>query len=122
MPQGPLQVSAAVRPNGAGKSGAPMQLDAGGALITGKGLLATLNLTAGAHLIKGTPGRVAKISVLVAGAAGTLNDCATTGAVATANEIMAIPATVGLIDVDWPCAAGIVATVGAGQTIAISYE
>lgn len=121
MPQGPLQVSAAVKPNGSGKSGAPMQLDAGGILATGKGLSSTLNLTAGAHLIKAAPGRVAKISVLVAGAAGSLNDCATTGAVATANEIIAIPAAVGLIDVDWPMQVGIVVTVGAGQTLAISW-
>jgi hypothetical protein len=86
----------------------------------GQGLSTSLNITS-ATVIKASPGRLARINVIVAGAAGTVNDCTTTGAVASSNEIAVIPATVGPILLDWPCAAGIVVAPGSGQTIAVSY-
>ena len=59
---------------------------------------------------------------MVAGsAAGTANDCATTGAAAAANQLATIPAAVGIISVDWPCLAGIVVVPGSGQTLAVSF-
>ncbi len=86
-----------------------------------EGQSSTLNVTA-ATVIKASPGRSFKISVLVAGSApGTLNDCATTGAVATANEVGVIPNTVGVYSFNWPHATGIVLVPGAGQTLAISF-
>jgi hypothetical protein len=75
-----------------------------------------------ATTIKASPGRLIKISVVVAGsAAGTANDCAATGSVATGNEICPIPASVGIITLDWQCASGITITPGTGQTLAALY-
>ena len=91
-----------------------------GVAMTGQGLSTSLNLTS-ATVIKASPGRLVRINVIVAGAAGTANDCTTTGAAASANEIAVIPAAVGPILLDWPCLAGIVVAPGAGQTIAVSY-
>jgi hypothetical protein len=80
-----------------------------------------LDITA-ATLVKAAPGRAYKVSVIVAGSAvGTLNDCATTGAAATANQVGVIPNTVGVYSFDWPHAVGIVLVPGSGQTLAISY-
>ncbi|HLZ84879.1 MAG TPA: hypothetical protein VKQ54_15050 [Caulobacteraceae bacterium] len=92
----------------------------GGVAQTGQGLSSALNLTA-ATVVKASPGRLVRINVIVAGAAGTANDCTTTGAAVAANEIAVIPAAVGPLLLDWPCAAGIVVAPGAGQTIAVSF-
>lgn len=118
MPQGPLNAATSLTP---GKTAALNHQDTVGNLLVGKGTTPVYNITA-ATVIKAAPGRLAKISVVVAGsAAGTVNDCATTGAVAAANEIGAISNTVGVVDFDWPCATGIVVTPGTGQTLAVSY-
>jgi hypothetical protein len=101
---------------------APLNLDPQGALRTSAGGISNqYNITAAA-VVKATPGRLVKISVVVAGSGpGTANDCLTTGAAAAANEIAAIPNTVGVITVDWPCTTGIVVVPGTGQTLAVSY-
>jgi len=92
-----------------------------GALVVAKGLNSVKNITT-ATVIKAVPGRIAKVSVLVAGSgAGSVNDCATTGAAATANELAVIPQTVGVFDIDMPCSTGIVVVPGTGQTLAVSY-
>jgi hypothetical protein len=75
-----------------------------------------------AKVIKSTPGRLAKVVVLTS-ATFTLNDCATTGAAATSNEIYTgstvTPGTV--LNFDWPCLVGItVGTISAG-TISVSF-
>ena len=89
--------------------------------ITEGGLSSALNITA-ATVVKAAKGRLVRINVVVAGsAAGTANDCATTGAVAAANEICAIPNTVGQITLYWPCNTGICITPGTGMTVAVSY-
>lgn len=83
-----------------------------------------LNITS-ATVIKAAPGNINWVSVLVAGsAAGTLNDCATTGAAASSNAIAALPNAVGNQDYFKPrrCGTGIVVTPGSGQTIAIGYD
>lgn len=86
------------------------------------GRLSTLNIT-GATVIKATPGRVFKVSVIVGGsAAGTINDVATTAAAASTNQIGTAPTTVGTTDFNWPCAAGIVVVPGTGQTLAVTWE
>lgn len=93
-----------------------------GALPTTRGgNLSRLNITA-ATVVKATPGRIAKVTVNVAGAAGTVSDCITTGAVAASNLVWAIPAVVGVYDLDWPCLLGIVVTPGAAQVVSISYN
>jgi hypothetical protein len=91
-----------------------------GVAQTGQGLFTSLNITA-ATVIKASPGRLVRISVIVAGAAGTANDCTTTGAAAAANEVAVIPAAIGPVLLDWPCLTGIVVAPGAGQTVAVSY-
>jgi len=81
-----------------------------------------LNITA-ATVVKATPGTAVIVNVLVVGTGtGTINDCATTGAVATANEVFVIPEAVGSYPVHFPCAVGIVVTPGTGQTLAVSYN
>ena len=119
MPQGPVQTNTALA---AGSTAAkPLNLTAQGELfVMNGGTSAAYNITA-ATVVKATPGTLHKIVVLVAGAAGTANNCITTGAVAAANEIFVIPATVGVYTLDWPCSAGITIAPGASQVVTVSY-
>ena len=92
-----------------------------GALLTAQGQKTFFNITA-ATLVKASSGRVAKVSVLVAGSvAGSVNDAATIVGAATANEIAVIPNTVGVYNIDFPVSNGIVIKAGTGNTIAVSY-
>ena len=92
-----------------------------GALLTAQGQKTFFNITA-ATLVKASSGRVAKVSVIVAGSvAGSVNDAATIVGASTANEIAVIPATVSVYNIDFPVSNGIVLTPGTGQTLAISY-
>jgi hypothetical protein len=95
--------------------GVPLETDAAGNLMmTSSATSSALDLTV-ATVIKATPGRLVRVSVIsggtVSNGAFTFNDCATTGAAATANEIATIPsgATAGtMVMLDWPCMLGIV--------------
>lgn len=88
--------------------------------ISGTG--SKLNITA-ATVVKAGPGRLVRVSVLVAGSGtGTVNDCLTTGAAATANEVFVIPETVGTCTLEWPHLVGIVIVPGTGQTLAVSFS
>lgn len=120
MPQGPISSTVAKTP---ANVNATMSLDSGNNLMTSQGGLSShLDITA-ATVVKATPGRIAKVVVLVAGsAAGSVNDIATTGGVTTANEVFAIPNTAGVYDLDFPMAVGIVVVPGTGQTLAVSYS
>lgn len=88
----------------------------------------TYNTTA-AKVIKATPGRLARISVVTAGTAGnlTINDNNATGASnVIGNEIFnAAFGTIPLgtvITLDWPCKTGItVSVMPTAMVIAISY-
>jgi hypothetical protein len=85
-----------------------------------------LNITAAA-VIKALPGTVFRIAVVAPGSAGvlTLNDVATVGAAAAANQIVSIPFgnLVGAIPLDWPCAAGIVvSSVPTGGQVSIAFS
>jgi hypothetical protein len=93
-----------------------------GALITGTGQKTFLNVTA-TTLVKATPGRIARISVLVAGGTntGTVYDHPTIAGIGAANAVATIPDAIGSYEIDFPCATGIVVAPGAGNTIAISY-
>lgn len=81
-----------------------------------------------AAVIKAAPGRLFKISVQAPGStsgAFTFNDCTTTGAASSSNEIWSIAynatANVGgaIFTLDWPCLLGIVcsAVPGGGSPI-----
>lgn len=85
-----------------------------------------------ATVIKATPGCIYRITVQAPGSTSgslTVNDCATTGAAAAANQILSIPVadtTVlyagSIIYVDWPCNTGIViSAVTNGGVFAVSY-
>jgi hypothetical protein len=128
MPQGPI---ASVVAKSLTNVQVPLLVDKQGALqASGGGLSSSLNITA-AKVVKATPGRIARVVVSAPGTTSgalTLNDCATTGAAAAANQILSIPfgsMTSGqVINLDFPCAVGIVvsAVPGAGSPIyAISY-
>jgi len=118
MPQAPLNAATAINP--AGKFVMNVVDNTGNEFVA-SGKTGQYNITS-ATAIKATAGRLVRISVIVAGsAAGTANDCATTGAAAVGNQIAAIPNTVGVINLDWPCATGIVVVPGTGQTLAVSY-
>ncbi len=100
---------------------AAIRTDGAQAMTTGA-LNTTLNITA-ATAVKATSGRVTRACVTVAGStAGTINDCATTGAAAAANAVAAIPNTVGVYYIDWPFATGIVVVPGTGMTVAINWD
>ncbi len=118
MPQSPLAAATAVNP--AGKFVMNV-VDVAGNEYVASGKTGVYNITA-AMAVKASAGRLVRVNVVVAGsAAGTANDCATTGAAAAANEIASIPNTVGTYYFDWPCATGIVVVPGTGQTLAVSY-
>lgn len=92
------------------------------------GINEALDVTAPA-VIKATPGILVRVQVLVAGSAGnlTINDCATLGAAAVANEIASIPfGSLSLIQplvFEWPCATGIVlSAIPTGGAVSISYS
>jgi len=119
MPQGPLVSAVALNPS---KAAALLSVNAEGELITAGAASSTSLAITTQTVVKATPGVLAKLIVLVAGnATGTANDCATTGAVGTSNEIFVIPETVGIYDLNWPCLVGIVITPGTGQTVSVSF-
>jgi hypothetical protein len=121
--QNPLAATVATFPVGAGFKQAPLQMDLSGNLLTGNGSANRLNLTAGATLIKASAGRTCKVIVnTAASTAGSVSDCATTGAVAAANLVFAIPQTVGVYSVDFPHLVGIVVTVGTGGVVSVSFD
>jgi hypothetical protein len=104
-----------------GVSNFPATQTVAGTVNTQQGTSSSLNLTA-ATVVKATAGRAVRVSVLVAGTApGTVNDTTTTAGAALANEVFEIPNTVGMFELDWPCASGIVVVPGTGQTVAVSY-
>jgi len=129
MAQTPLNIPYYRNPTG---GVTPANVDQDGNLITSSGgALTKLNITA-AVVVKGTPGRVAKITVSAPGTTSgalTVNDCATTGAAAASNQVISIPygsLTAGqVIALDFPCLVGIVvsAVPGAGSPVfAMSYD
>lgn len=91
-------------------------------MVSAGGASTLLNITA-STVVKNLPGRICRVVVLVAGsAAGTINDLATAGGAAVANQVFTIPNTLGSYDVQMPCGVGIQVTPGTGQTVAVSYN
>jgi hypothetical protein len=74
-----------------------------------------------ATVVKPAPGRVARVSVIIAGSAeGGIYD----GASLTAGTkpIYVIPMTVGVFDVMLPCDYGILVSPGTGQMVSVSWS
>jgi hypothetical protein len=84
-----------------------------------QGIVAANALTTTTLVSAGT-GRLASVSVLVAGAVGKIYDAANSSL--TTNQIYVIPAVVGVYVVNWPIVNGIVVAPGAGQTVSVSYS
>jgi hypothetical protein len=72
-------------------------------------------------VVKANAGRLIRVSVITAGAVGSVHDIDTVGGAAAANQIGVIPAAVGVYLFDWPCNTGIVYKPGAAQVVSISY-
>jgi hypothetical protein len=93
---------------------------------TSGGQLTALNVTA-ATVIKGSPGRVFRITVntVPTSSAVSVNDAATTGAAAASNLILNAPSaslTAGqVITLEFPCANGIVVNPGTSGVVSVSY-
>lgn len=78
------------------------------------------NITSATVVMSGQ-GRVARISVVVAGSSvGAIYDANASSV--TTNQIAAIPNTVGVTEINLPVNNGIVVAPGTGQTVAISYS
>lgn len=90
--------------------------------VTTGGQKSVLNVSA-ITVIKSTAGKLAKVSVITAGAAGAVydNNSTSTGNTA-ANQIGVIPATVGVYTFDWPTVNGITYVPGTSQVVSISYS
>jgi hypothetical protein len=83
------------------------------------GTNSNLDITA-ATVVKNNAGWLARIIVTVAGStAGTAYDA--NSSTATTGKIFVIPNTLGITDVQFPFATGLVITPGTGQTISVSY-
>ena len=98
-----------------------LQTDNQGALLSAQGASTALDV-ATSSVIQSGPGRVAHVSVLVAGSAGGLYDSATVASAAAANELVVIPATQGNYSIDLPFTNGLVYEPGASQTASIGYN
>jgi hypothetical protein len=64
---------------------------------------------------------VARLSVIVAGAAGGVYDSNTVAGATTGTQLCVIPATVGIHEVLMPVTKGIVIKPGAGQKVSVSF-
>jgi hypothetical protein len=102
-------------------------LDPQGALrVTTGGVSSALDVTT-ATVIKPTPGRMVRLTVLAAATAGTFGvyDTTTTGGAATANAILQYtaswPAVGTMITLDWPCLSGIVVNPGTNGAVSVSF-
>ena len=74
-----------------------------------------------ATLVKSGQGRIARLIVVVAGSAtGAVYDAA--ASTDTSNQLLTIPTTVGIGEVNIPVNNGIVVAPGTGQTVAIVYS
>ena len=73
-------------------------------------------------LVKAGSGRLVRVSVTTAGAAGAVYDSASLGGVGASNLIGVIPATVGIYFFDWPIINGIVYAPGAAQVASIAFS
>jgi hypothetical protein len=84
------------------------------------GQLNAAGLTA-ATVVKPVAGRVASVSVIVAGSViGHIYDGVTVSA--TTKPLYVIPMTVGVFVVNLPASFGIVVAPGTGQTVTVSYS
>jgi hypothetical protein len=125
MGQNPIAATIAVNPNG---KATPLLVDKSGLQLTSTGgLSSSLNVTAAAP-IKASAGRIARVVINNPGSAGnlTINDSATTGAAAAANQIFTAAfgslAAGQVIALEFPCAHGItLSAIPTGGVVGVFY-
>lgn len=120
--QSPIQAYNSVNTSG---YAAPQKLDANGAVIANTdGTKSRLNVTAATVVQTAAAGaqRIIRFVVTTAGAAGALYDASTTGGAAAASLIAVMPATVGIYDLNFPIASGVLVVPGSGQVVSVSYQ
>lgn len=84
------------------------------------GLSAAYNVTA-TGVIKGAPGVLARISCATAGSI-TVNDATSTGSSAITNQIWSGSLTAGqVVELDWPCVAGITVSALTSAVVALAF-
>lgn len=84
------------------------------------GLSAAYNVAA-TGVIKGAPGVLARISCATAGSI-TVNDAISTGSSAITNQIWSGSLTAGqVVELDWPCAAGITVSALTTAVVALAF-
>ena len=120
--QSPIQAYNSVNTSG---YAAPQKLDANGAVIANTdGTKSSLNITAATVVQTVAAGaqRIVRFVVTTAGAAGALYDASTTGGASAASLIAVMPATVGIYDLNFPVASGVLVVPGSGQVVSVSYQ
>lgn len=90
-------------------------------IIRNQGNATSATVTASTLVCSGF-GRVVTVTVTVAGgAAGTINNAASTASAAAGNALMAVPNTVGVYNAGHSFNLGLVIVPGAGQSINVTY-
>ncbi len=85
------------------------------------GTTTTSVITANTLVIAGA-GYLVRYSVLVAGAAGTINNANSVVNSSSSNALCATQATVGIFNVGMPFTNGLVVNPGIGQSVAVTYS
>lgn len=99
-----------------------LKTDSQGILLSTHGGPSFHNGITTSTVIKVGAGRIDKISVTTAGAAGAVYDSATVGGVSSSNLIVVVPASVTVLDLQWPVTNGIVYVPGSAQVASASYQ
>ena len=90
--------------------------------ISTQPLTRTLNITTSTVLKVGSGALICFNVVTAGGGVGTINDVATTGAAAAANQIATVPTAVGNYCVTFPYFTGLVVIPGASHVISVSFQ
>jgi hypothetical protein len=120
--QSPNQVYPAVNTSG---YAAPQTLDADGNVMVNDGATkSVLNVTTSTVVGTVAAGvdRIVSFVVTTAGAAGAIYDSNSTSGNTAANLIAVMPATVGIYQLNWPVASGVLVVPGASQVVSTSLQ
>ena len=85
------------------------------------GTTTTSVITANTLVLAGA-GYLVRYSILVAGAAGTINNANSVANSASSNALCVTQATVGVFNVGMPFANGLVVKPGSGQSVVVTYS
>lgn len=101
---------------------APLNLTTTSELVTSAGGTSSVLAASGVpFVVKATAGRIVEVNVISASGVGAIYDVATAASAVAANQIAAIPATVGTYRLDFPASTGIVIN-PSSSVMSISYR